>query len=154
EFHAEFDGVALAGVEKVVVANTEFAVKHRILREAPQQNFLLYREGPRPADIANWLLDIELAHGTFKADQVAMWLGELGLPLQFEELVRTHQEFFRSAKRLEKLKSAMKADDTMSVLRERMLAVCGGADGGFDTVVEALLVESAVGKDDALRLIG
>ncbi len=154
EFRAEFDGVALPGVEKIAVANTEFAVKYRILREAPQSRFLIYREGPRPADIDNWLLDIELAYATFKADQIAMWLGELGLPLQFEELVRTHHEFFRSGKRLEKLKTAMKADDTRSVLSERMLAVCAGADGGFDTVAEALLAEFAAGKDDGLRLIG
>ena len=35
-----------------------------------------------------------------------------------------------------------------------MLAVCAGADGGFDTVLEALLGELAEGKDDSLRLIG
>ena len=96
EFRAAFDGLALPGVEKIVVANNEFAVKYRILREAPKQRFLLYREGPRPENIDNWLLDVELAHGVFKADQVAMWLGELGLPIGFEDVVREHQEFFRS----------------------------------------------------------
>jgi uncharacterized protein (TIGR02687 family) len=156
EFRAAFDGVALPGVEKIAVANNEFAVKHRILREAPEQKFLLYREDPRPEDVDNWLLDVELAYAIFKADQVAVWLAELGLPAKadFEDLVRTHQEFFRSGKRLEKLKVAMTADDTLSVLRERMLAVCAGADGGFDAVVVALLAEFAADKDDALRLIG
>ncbi|TIW17767.1 MAG: BREX-1 system phosphatase PglZ type A, partial [Mesorhizobium sp.] len=66
EFRAAFEGLALDGVEKIEVANTEFAVKHRILREAPKQRFLLYWDGPRPADIDNWLLDVELAHGVFK----------------------------------------------------------------------------------------
>ncbi len=34
-----------------------------------------------------------------------------------------------------------------------MLAVCAGADGDLDTVIEALLAELADGQDDALKLI-
>jgi uncharacterized protein (TIGR02687 family) len=153
EFRAAFEGLTLDGVEKIDVANTEFAVKHRILREAPKQRFLLYREGPRPANIDNWLLDVELGHGAFKADQVAIWLTDLGLPLSFEDLVREHQEFFRSSRRMEKLKATVRGDDTKPTLRLRMLAVSTGTDGGFDTVVEELLAELAEGKDDSLRLI-
>ena len=153
EFRQAFETLTLDGVEKIEVANTEFAVKHRILREEPKQRFLLYRDGPRPVDIDNWLLDIELAHGVFKSDQVAIWLADLGLPISFEDVVREHQEFFRSARRLAKLKAAVRDDDTKAKLRLRMLSVCAGADGEFDTVVEALLGELATGKDDSLRLI-
>ena len=154
EFRQAFEGLTLDGVEKIEMANTEFAVKHRILREEPKQRFLLYREGPRPADIDNWLLDIELAHGVFKTDQVAIWLADLGLPISFEDLAREHQEFFRSNRRLEKLKAAIRGDDTKPALRLKMLSVCAGADGDLDTVVEALLGELADVKDDSLRLIG
>lgn len=154
EFRQAFETVMLDGIEKVELANTEFAVKYRILREEPKRRFLLYREGPRPADIDNWLLDVELAHGVFKADQVAIWLTDLGLPVSFEDLAREHQEFFRSTRRLEKLKAVVRGDDTKPKLRLRMLAICVGADGDFDTVVEALLGELAEGKDDSLRLIG
>ncbi len=154
EFRQAFEKVALDGIEKVEVANTEFAVKHRILREEPKQRFLVYREGPRPADIDNWLLDVELAHGVFKADQVAFWLTDLGLPISFEDLAREHHEFFRSNRRLEKLKAVIRGDDTKPMLRLRMLGVCTNADGDFDTVIEALLGELAGGKEDSLRLIG
>jgi uncharacterized protein (TIGR02687 family) len=154
EFREAFEGLVLDGVEKTKIANTEFAVKHRILREAPKQRFLLYWEGPRPPDIDNWLLDVELANGVFKTDQVAIWLSDLGLPLKFEDLVREHQEFFRSSRRLEKLKTVIRGDDTKSGMRLRMLSISAGADGGFDTVVEALLAELAEGRDDGLRLIG
>ena len=84
EFRPAFEALAPDGVEKIEVTNTEFAVKHRVLREEPKRRFLLYRDGPRPADIDNWLLDIELAHGVFKSDQVAIWLADLGLPISFE----------------------------------------------------------------------
>jgi uncharacterized protein (TIGR02687 family) len=153
EFRQAFEALTLDGVEKIELFNTEFAVKHRILREEPKRRFLLYRDGPRPADIENWLLDIELAHGVFKSDQVAIWLADLGLPISFEDVVREHQEFFRAGRRLEKLKAVVRGDDTKAKLRQRMLGVCAGADGDSDTVVEVLLRELAARKDDSLRLI-
>jgi len=33
ELRADFDGLALAGVEKVEIANNEFGLKYRVLRE-------------------------------------------------------------------------------------------------------------------------
>ena len=153
ELRADFEAVSLEGVDKIEIADNEFGVKHRILREQPEDKFLLYRDGPQPEDLDNWLLDVELAHGVFKSDQVAIWLADLGLPISFEDVVREHQEFFRSGRRLEKLKAAVRGDDTKVKLRLRMLSVCAGADGDFDTVVEALLGELAAGKDDSLRLI-
>ncbi len=153
EFRQAFEALTLDGVDKIEEANTEFAVKHRVLREEPNRRVLLYRDGPRPADIDNWLLDIELAHGVVKSDHVTIWLADLGLPISFEDVVREHQELFRSGRRLEKLKAAVRGDDTKAKLRLRMLSVCAGTDGDFDTVVEALLGELAAGKDDSLRLI-
>ena len=153
EFRELFERLVLDGVEKIEVANTEFAVKHRILRVEPKRRFLLYREGARPADIGNWLLDVELANAVFTADQVAIWLADLGLPISFQDLIREHQEFFRSRRRLDKFKAVIRSDDTKSKLRLRMLGVCAGADGDLDTVVEALLRELAAGKDESLRLI-
>ena len=55
----------------------------------------------------NWLLDVQLASAVFKADQAAIWLAELGLPLQFEAVVRGHIEFFRAKGRVEALKRLM-----------------------------------------------
>ena len=132
---------------------TSSALKYRILRAEPQTSFLIYREGARPDDIDNWLLDIELAHGAFRADQIALWRADLALPERFDALLRAHREFFRAAKRLEKLKARLRNDDTETMVRLRMLAVSAGSDGGLDTVLEALLSELAEGEDEALKLI-
>lgn len=154
EMRDAYEAVELDGIEKIELAGNEFAVKHRILREEPKRKFLLYRFGPEPEQmLENWLLDVQLANGVFKTDQVAIWLTELGLGIAFEELVRTHEEFFRSGKRLEQLRRMMKPDDTHTSIRLKMLAVCSGADGGFDTVVESLMADYAAGRDDKLRLI-
>ena len=148
-----FAALSLDGVEKIAIANDEFQVKFRILRQEPKQKFLIYREGPEPALIDNWLLDVQLASTVFKADQVAMWLSDLGLPPAFETVLRDHEEFFRSKKRLEALKRVLPQDYTATRLKRRMLSVCAEADGGFDTAVEGLLADLAQDKDDRLRLI-
>ena len=153
ELRDAFDAVELGGVEKIELASNEFGVKYRILRERPKDRFLLYHHGPESALIDNWLLDVQLAQGVFETDQKAIWLTELGLGLAFEDIVRGHEEFFRSTKRLEKLKDLMRPDDSPAVLRMKMLGVCAGADGGLDAVIENLLGDLAEEKDDRLRLI-
>ncbi|WP_417260653.1 BREX-1 system phosphatase PglZ type A [Celeribacter sp.] len=150
-----FEAVDLPGVEKVEIANNEFGLKYRMLRQEPKQKFLVFKDGPEPEMADNWLLDVQLATAVFKADQAAIWLAELGLPGKYEAAVRDHIEFYRSTRRLERLK-AMEAEqpsDSVSAVRRKMLAVCVGADGALDTVIEALLGELAEGRDDALRLM-
>jgi uncharacterized protein (TIGR02687 family) len=155
DMRAEYEAVDLPGVTKLEIANNEFALKYRILRHEPKGKFLLFKDGHEPEMVDNWLLDLQLASAVFKADQAAIWLAELGLPLQFENVVRGHIEFFRAKARVEALKRLMptSSSDTQTQMRIRMLAVCAGAEGGLDTVIEALLGELAVSKDDALRLI-
>jgi hypothetical protein len=58
ELSADFEAVTLPGVEKITLGNNQFCVKHRILRQEPQQKFLLYHDGPAPEDLDNWLLDV------------------------------------------------------------------------------------------------
>ena len=96
ELSAEFDALELPGVTKIAVGNDEFGVKHRILRTQPAANFLLYRAGPQPPDADNWLLDVELAYATFSANQIDLWLAELGLGPEFRSFIAPHEEFFRA----------------------------------------------------------
>ncbi|OUS21262.1 TIGR02687 family protein [Rhodobacterales bacterium 59_46_T64] len=153
DMRGEFDAIDLAEVTKVEITNNQFGLKYRMLRQEPKAKFLVFHDGPEPLSAANWLLDLQLATAVFKADQAASWLGELGLPPQFENVVRDHMEFYRSKARVAELKRLLHTADTQSQVRLRMLAVCVGAEGGLDTVVEALLGELAEGRDDVMRLI-
>ena len=74
EMRADFDSLELAGVEKVEIADNEFGLKYRVLREEPKQQFLLYKEGPQPDDLNNWLLDIQLAHDVFSCQMNSLRL--------------------------------------------------------------------------------
>ncbi|MEA3252804.1 MAG: BREX-1 system phosphatase PglZ type A [Pseudomonadota bacterium] len=153
ELRSDFEAVSIPDVVKVEIANNEYGLKYRILREAPEQKFLLYKEGPQPEDLDNWLLDVQLAHGEFRTDQVAIWLSELELGLEFAEVVQAHAEFFQAIKRKEALKKFLKSDDTAGQLRLKMLAVCAGSEPRMDSVVETLLQQLAEERDDGIRLI-
>lgn len=154
ELRQEFEAVALRDVEKITVDNNEFGVKVRILREQPEQKFLLYHEGPPPEDeLDNWLLDVQLAYGQFRADQISLWLHELGLGLEFTDMVAPHTDFFQAVRRREGLKEILAPHDTPRGLRLKMLAVCARAEPRLDDILEQLLDELAADRDDKRRLI-
>ena len=153
ELRGDFEALQLFGVEKLELTNNEYGIKYRLLREQPKQKFLLYRAGPQPADLDNWLLDVQLAHGEFRTDQVALWLSELELGPEFTDVVQAHAEFFRASKRKEALKKLLKADDTAGLIRLKMLAVCTGSEPRLDAVLENLLQELAGERDEKSKLV-
>ena len=79
EMRADYDSVDVPEVVKLDIANNQFGLKFRILRQEKDKKFLLYHAGPRPAEAENWLLDVYLASAELRADQTAMLLAELGL---------------------------------------------------------------------------
>lgn len=151
ELRDEFDALALPGVEKITLVNNQFGVKHRILRQQPDAKFLLYHAGPSPPDLENWLLDVQLAHGEFRADQVSLWLSEIGLGLEFTDVVAPHAEFFQAARRREALKELLKKDDTPRQVHLKMLAVCARAEPRLDDILKNLLDDLAAGRSERLR---
>lgn len=153
ELRNDFEALQLPDVEKIELANNEYGVKYRILCKEPNQKFLLYKEGAAPADLDNWLLDVQLANGEFRADQAAIWLSELDLGLEFVSVVQEHMEFFRAGKRIENLKKLIKSDDTMGQIRLKMLAVCVGGEPRIDVLLENMLQELANHGDEKVKLI-
>lgn len=153
ELRNAFEALQLSGVEKLELRNNEFGIKYRVLREQPEQKYLLYHEGPQPADLDNWLLDIQLSHCEFRTDQVSIWLSELELGLEFMDAVQAHAEFFQATKRREALKKLLRADDTTGQIRLKMLSVCAGSEPRMDAVAENLLQELADGRDEKSKLV-
>lgn len=154
EFAEDFEALDLPGVEKVEIRNNEFGLKHRMLREAPGQHFLVYARGPQPEDADNWLLDVLLSHSQFRTGKVQLWLDELGLPTPFASLLETHGEFFRSTARYDELKRAIQPKDGRLQVQLKMLAICLGAHADLETVVEALLRALAEGEDELGQALG
>jgi uncharacterized protein (TIGR02687 family) len=153
ELRAEYEALDISDIQKVELTNNEFGIKYKVLRESPEQKYLLYRHGPQPVDLDNWLLDVQLAHGEFRTDQAAIWLSELGLGYEYTQIVDNHPVFFEAGKRKETLKKLLAPDDTVGQLRLKMLAVCAGADSRLDSVIEYLFQELADQREEKIKLI-
>ena len=152
ELRLDFEKLELESIEKIAINNNEFAIKYRILREQPQQKFLLYHEGKEPDYLDNWLLDVQLAQGKFSTDQASLLLTELELGLEFADIIESHSEFFRSNQRRESLKKLLQPQDTKTNICLKMLAVCTTAEPRLDSILERLLEESAQDKNEKLKL--
>jgi len=154
ELRKDFESIGVDGVEKVELNNNEFSLKYRMLRQEPDTKFLLYHEGKPPKNIDNWLLDVQLASGEFHADQVAIWLAEMELGIEFMKLFEEHQEFFKAAKRRNSFKSVLKSSDTHGDMRLKMLATCSGSsEPKIDAILENLLAELANDGEEKSKLI-
>lgn len=155
ELREIYEDLTLPGVAKIEIANNQFGVKYRILRQEPKAKFLLYHDGPRPADLDNWLLDVELAYTTFNADQASLWLVDMGLGPEFLPLVSEHREFFRARERRQLLRARRSPEDGLPTLRRKMLLICCGLPqhADLEEILLVLLDDLAQEKRDHWALI-
>jgi uncharacterized protein (TIGR02687 family) len=149
EYEGDLDELEaeLEGVQVIRVDRDEYAVKYRVLKEEPQQAFIVYRKGAVPDGPGNWLLDLELAYGVFTADRASMDAQDLGLAPALQPVVARHPKFFNSAERKSKLKALLNADDDNKRLRAKMSAVAiGSKEHSFGELTRVLLIEEAAGQ--------
>ncbi len=158
ELRHEYEALEIPDVEKIEIKNNHLGIKYRILRQHPKQKFLLYHEGPPPAEKDNWLLDVQMSNSDFRTDQLSIWLSELQLHREFADALKPHVNFLKTAKRRNALKKHLQPNDTITMIRKKMLAVCVNTKYADDkryvaTILENLLAELAEQKDDKMKLL-
>lgn len=154
ELREEFENLSIDGIEKLEIANNEYAIKHKILREYKNKKFLLYHEGDKPEPEKNWLLDVLLSHTEFKVDQVSIIASELDLDISFINVVRAHRFFFNSKQRVADLKSLLNSSETKDEFRLKMLAACSKTDiATIDSVLLHLIDDIVEENPKSYKLI-
>lgn len=148
QYASDLDSLALPGVTTVRVANDEYAIKNRVLHDRPDDKFLVYRSGTVPADIGNWLYDLELAYGVFTADRTSLVSQDLGLTAEgIDEVVQAHEKFFNASKRVQSLKALLTPEDDAARLSAKMSAVVlNQREHSLLEITRTLLSESAKGQ--------
>ncbi len=103
--------------------------KIRLERDDPSGKFLLYAPTEEPDPQDDWLLDIRLYSGNFRADRASILLQELGLlTASLREHLLKYRKFFDAKDRLQKIKNLVVPDDTAPDLDRKMIAVVAKAD--------------------------
>ena len=158
ELANEFESLKLKNIKKIKLANNEFAIKHKLIREEPEQKCLIYSSGAALEPENNWLLDLVLANAEFKADRASIQLTELDLDFKFTTLIEEHIKFFDSKERASILKQELQNIEQGKIhsefIKQKMLAICVGiTDSRLESVLERLLEELANHKEDRLKLV-
>lgn len=152
-YRIDLDSMDLPGINKVFVDNNEFSLKYRILIQEPHAKFLLYFPGPRPEIQDNWLADLLLANTELKIDPISMILAELDWGREYQIIVKEHEYFFKSAKRIAAIKKIHNKKESVSRTRWMMLGVITGADARWDEVLMSLFEELARDSTEQFDLI-
>ena len=133
----EFESYHKDDVEKIVVRNNQFFVKHRLLSEQSQR-FLLYFDMAEPDYEENWLLDMQLAHQVLSSDIESMYLQDLGLEYHFKPLIKEYFAFFENKNRRYKLKEQLATDDNDRDIVYKMWGVVFDVDYiNLETFIQA-----------------
>lgn len=123
EFTEQLSELGLKDIELVNLdQQSSFAVKHLIEKQTSKL-FLLYSAKPEPVATRDWLFDVRLYSQSFYADSSAMLLNELGMRMEFRQLIGQYKKFFSSKQRLAKLKKLLPANASATELELSMLAV-------------------------------
>ncbi len=156
ELRKDYDEVWIPGIEKIDIEGNEFWLKHHVLREKKTQKFLIYHAGPQPKDEDNWLLDVLLAQGQFKADQISIWLNELGLKPSDWDFVQAHEVFFKKAEQRTQFRALWENHAESGASKERiMLSICldSGSVLTLEEMMTILLAEAARGESHLFERI-
>lgn len=153
EFEQLFAELELACVEKIKITNNEFQVKYRILRQEPDQKFLLYHAYRQLPEIDNWLLDVQLAEGVFKSDSVGIKLNEFQHNKSIQKAMEEKEFFLKSDKRISDLKQLVEANDTIKTIELKMLAVCANSNNDLESILGELITEYCNKRNVKLQLI-
>ncbi len=73
----------------------------------PKQRFLLYSNKPVNEPTRDWLYDILLYAQEFYTDSSSMILNELGMRMEFRQLVSRYKKFFGNKQRYAKLRKLL-----------------------------------------------
>ena len=152
----------LPGCEVLVVAGNALAIKRRVLVDAPDGRYLIYRAGGAPE--MDFLRDIKLMAAPVSLSREAAWTEDLGLAPELEPVVAAHGGFFTARKRREDLARLLAdADWTADGVDEpglllAMLCVCcrvrspHAVDARRD-IAARLVAEQALGRDACWQLV-
>lgn len=148
-----FESMQFADIEKLVITNNEFGIKHKVLVEKPKQKFLIYQPKPKPDPKDNWLLDLNLSNVEFYTDASSIVLQELGLTQEYKTFIQQHLSFFSLDKRTSELKALLEPDEREWKIKLKMLAVACQCEVEWEKMLYTLFAEALKGKQTTFKAI-
>ena len=142
EFEDKLDEVVLENAKVIALTgNNAFSVKKLLSVDDLTTNYLVYSPLAynRPDD--NWLLDVELYSGEFRADLISIWMDEMGLASNpaMRKQVKNYRAYFNAKDRRLKVSTQNKVPETPAQLHMAvMAAICGLKDAQPNKILRSV----------------
>ena len=128
EFADQIDNLDLLNAKVLrLTANNNFVIKKTIAVDEPTQNFLIYNSMNYEKPDDNWLLDVELYSEEFRADLIAIWMDEMGIPssVALRNQVKKYRKFLNAKSRRDDVVKLADSLDSPTKLQLAVMASIG-----------------------------
>lgn len=126
EFREEIAGLELANAKVLVLTGRNaFMAKKTLEHDDLTSNYLVYVPLAYEHLEDDWLLDLELASESFRADLISIWMNELQTPdeQQYRKIFKQYRKFFNAQERRKKFAALIKHHYSPAQVMLVMMAV-------------------------------
>lgn len=133
-----------------VTGNNYFEIKKTLAVDEPNQNFFLYNpmNYEKPED--DWLIDVELYSEEFRADLIAIWMDEMGIPssVALRNQVKKYRKFFNAKTRRDDVVKLSDGLDSPMKLQLAVMASIGEAQRTDPIAIIKSVLKAGLNTDD------
>lgn len=133
-----------------ITGNNNFEIKKTLAVDEPTQNFLLYcpMNYEKPDD--DWLLDVKLYSEEFRADLIAIWMDEMGIPssVALRNQVKKYRKFLNAKSRREDVVKLADGLDSPMKLQLAVMASIGEAQRTDPIAIIKSVLKAGLNTDD------
>lgn len=151
EFEDQINDLELQNAKILcITGNNFFEIKRTLAVDEPTQNFLLYNpmNYEKPED--NWLMDVELYSEEFRADLIAIWMDEMGIPssIALRNQVKKYRKFLNAKNRREDVVKISDGLDSPMKLQLAVMASIGEAQRTDPISIIKSVLKASLNMDD------
>lgn len=151
EFKEEISSLELTNAKVIcLTGSNNFAVKKIIAVDEPTSNFLLYNPIAYEKIEDDWLLDVELYSEEFRADLIAIWMDEMGMPssVALRNQVKKYSKFLNAKARREDVVKLSDNLDSPMKLQLAVMASIGEAGRTEPIAIIKSVLKAGLNADD------
>jgi uncharacterized protein (TIGR02687 family) len=151
EFEDQINDLELQNAKVLcVTGNNFFEIKRTLAVDEPTQNFLLYNPMNYEKQEDNWLLDVELYSEEFRADLIAIWMDEMGIPssIALRNQVKKYRKFLNAKNRREDVVKISDGLDSPMKLQLAVMASIGEAQRMDPISIIKSVLKAGLNTDD------
>ncbi|MDY6352531.1 MAG: hypothetical protein SPL57_05765 [Lachnospiraceae bacterium] len=151
EFAEEISSLELTNAKVLcLTGSNNFVVKKTLAIDEPTQNFLIYNPISYEKVEYDWLLDVELYSEEFRADLIAIWMDEMGIPssVALRNQVKKYSKFLNAKARREDVVKLSDSLDSPMKLQLAVMASIGEAGHTEPIAIIKSVLKAGLNMDD------